>query len=370
MRLGMFALPLHPPGRPLHDTVDENAEKVVLADRLGFHEFWVGEHYTATSEPIASSLIFMASLKAVTKRILFGAGVINLPNHHPAIVAAEVSLFDHLTKGRFLLGIGPGGLQSDFELFGNTDGYQRGRKMIEAIDIIERIWSETPPYEIDGEFWRIRISDSVIEELGVGIMAKPYQRPHPPIFISVMNANSYSLTIAAKRGWGLISANFIPTESLSAHWRNYADACETEGRAASGSVWRVSRNIVVASSDEEARDRVFREDSAARFHYAHLMELSRRGGYLFIFKPNPEMPDDAMTTDVALANCVIFGSAKTVTDRLIALRESVGPFGTLLMAAMDWSGANRDWERESMRRLAEEVMPKVRQHFGVLEPVA
>ena len=60
--------------------------------------------------------------------------------------------------------------------------------------------------------------------------------------------------------------------------------------------------------------------------------------------------------------CVIYGSAKTFLDKLIALRDEVGPFGALLMTGLDWSGPNGAWERESMRLLAEEVMPKFRQH--------
>jgi alkanesulfonate monooxygenase SsuD/methylene tetrahydromethanopterin reductase-like flavin-dependent oxidoreductase (luciferase family) len=367
MRLGMFALPLHPPHRPLRDTLAENADKILLADRLGFDEYWLGEHYTAISEPIASSLIFMAALSSRAKRICFGSGVVNLPNHHPAIVAAEVALFDHLTNGRFLFGIGPGGLQSDFELFGNVDGYQRGRKMIEAIDIIERIWAGEPPYEIDGEFWRIRVADSIINELGVGRMAKPYQQPHPPIFISVMNANSYSIRIAAQRGWGLISANFIPAESLRSQWRNYTSACAEVEKPPDPSKWRVSRNIVVASTDEEAADRAFGETSATRYHYQYLIEMARRGQYTFIFNPQPQTSDERLTEGEVISNCVIYGSSRTVIDKLVHLRESVGPFGNLLMAALDWSGQNGKWEQESMRRLAEEVMPALRQHFSVVE---
>ena len=53
---------------------------------------------------------------------------------------------------------------------------------------------------------------------------------------------------------------------------------------------------------------------------------------------------------------------KVVLDRLVALRDRVGPFGTLLQIGLDWSGPNEAWEREGMRLLAQEVMPKFRQH--------
>jgi hypothetical protein len=130
MRLGMFMMPVHPPDRTFFSTLEEDSEKSVLADRLGFDEVWLGEHFSATTEPIPSPLMFFAGLLERAKRITFGTAVINLPNHHPAIVAAEAAQFDHMSKGRFMLGVGPGGLVSDFELFKNPDVHARNRMVV------------------------------------------------------------------------------------------------------------------------------------------------------------------------------------------------------------------------------------------------
>ena len=89
MDLGLFMMPLHPPHRAFGDVLREDGDKIVLADQLGFAEAWVGEHYTASTEPITSPLIFMANLISRTKNIKFCTGVINMPNHHPAIVAGD-----------------------------------------------------------------------------------------------------------------------------------------------------------------------------------------------------------------------------------------------------------------------------------------
>ena len=121
MRLGLFMMPVHPPGRLFADTLAEDEEKSIYADRLGFDELWLGEHFSATTEPIPSPLMFMAGLIAQTKNLTFGTAVICLPNHHPVKVAAEVAQFDHMSRGRFMLGIGVGGLFSDFELFDNGE---------------------------------------------------------------------------------------------------------------------------------------------------------------------------------------------------------------------------------------------------------
>jgi alkanesulfonate monooxygenase SsuD/methylene tetrahydromethanopterin reductase-like flavin-dependent oxidoreductase (luciferase family) len=215
MRLGMFMMPVHPPDRTFWSTLEEDREKSVLADALGFDEVWLGEHFSATTEPIPSPLMFFAGLLRHTKNIAFGTAVINLPNHHPAIVAAEAAQFDHMSKGRFMLGVGAGGLVSDIELFNNPDVHARNRMVIEAVDFIQRIWSQDPPYDLRGEFWQMRIKDGIIPELGVGFMPKPYQTPGPPISISVASPNSSSARTAALKGWGMISANIIPIYSVA-----------------------------------------------------------------------------------------------------------------------------------------------------------
>jgi alkanesulfonate monooxygenase SsuD/methylene tetrahydromethanopterin reductase-like flavin-dependent oxidoreductase (luciferase family) len=366
MRLGLFMMPLHPPGRPMHETLAEDTEKSLLADRLGFHELWVGEHFSASSEPIASPLMFMAGLAPRT-RLTFATGVINLPNHHPAMVAAEVAQFDHMTEGRFIMGIGPGGLASDWELFGNTDAAQRGRRMLESIDTILAIWGQDPPYDIAGPTWSARITQAVIPEFGVGTMPKPYQRPHPPIAITARSVDSFGVRAAAQRGWGVVSANFVAERVVEGHWRTLSAALAANGRQASGADWRVARNFCIAATDAEARERMFHAEGANRYYFHYLSSLARRAGLLETLKPTAETPDGEVTLEAIIEDCVISGSPGTVLDRLIAFRDRVGPFGHLLMAGLDWSGPNAAWEQETMRRLAEEVMPRFRRHVAATE---
>ena len=95
-----------------------------------------------------------------------------------------------------------------------------------------------------------------------------------------------------------------------------------------------------------------------------MREVLSRVGLLGSLKPNPQMSDDEATVEAIAEGSVLYGSPQTFLDKLVALRDEAGPFGTLLMTGLDWSGTNRDWERESMSLLAEEVMPKFRQHVG------
>ncbi len=364
MRLGMFMMPVHPPDRTFWSTLEEDTEKSLFADQLGFDELWLGEHFSASTEPIPSPLMFFANLVHRTKNISFGTAVINIPNHHPAIVAAECAQFDHMSKGRFMLGIGPGGLISDFELFKLTDHPARYRMVVEAADMIERIWSQDPPYQLKGEFWDITIKDGINAKLGVGFMPKPYQQPRPPIYTSLASPNSPTAKTAAEKGWGMISANIIPTYSVATHWTIYSEACRALGKPARGDNWRVARNVMVAPSDSEAHDRVFSAAASNNYFYTYMREVLNSVGLLVILKPRPEMPDAEATVEKITAECVLHGSPKTMLDKLVAFREAVGPFGGFLMTGLDWGGKNQDWERESMRLLAQEVMPKFRQHVG------
>src|ERR1044072_4273027 len=109
MRLGMFMMPVHPPGRSLSETLAEDTTKSILADKLGYDELWMGEHFSATTEPFPAPLMFLDGLVPQTKNVTFGTAVINLPNPHPAIVAGECAQFDHMSGGRFLMGVWSGG---------------------------------------------------------------------------------------------------------------------------------------------------------------------------------------------------------------------------------------------------------------------
>ena len=273
MRLGMFMMPVHPPARSFTETLAEDEEKALYADQLGFDELWLGEHFSASSEPIPSPLMFMASLVPRTKNLTFGTGVICLPNHDPVTVAAEVAQFDHMSRGRFMLGIGPGGLLSDFELFGNADRGVRARKTMESIALIQRIWAQDPPYDLPGEFRSVQLKEAIIPGLGIGFMPKPFQKSGPPVTMSVSSRNSPTARVAGQQGWGILSGNNMPANAVATHWQSYGKACAEAGRTARSENWRVARNIMVAPSDAEARDRVF---SRARIEPL-LLHLYARG---------------------------------------------------------------------------------------------
>lgn len=359
MKIGLFHMPLHPADKPMAEVLAENTEKIIYADQLGFTETWIGEHYSASTEPITAPMMFMASLIPQTKQIRFGTGVVCLPNHHPAQVAGQAAQFDHMTGGRFNFGIGPGGLASDMELFDTLDGSVRAEKFAESIGMIKKIWAQDPPYDIKGKHWHIKLTDNIIPKLGVGYMQKPLQQPHPPISLSSMSPDGNSVAHAVKMGWKPITANFAPESTVINHWGKYVEGCEAVGKKPDGKDWSVARNILIADSDAQAEDWLLDPKGSDFYYFDYLWEVLKVANYTAVIKPIPTMEDKDVTVESIVKASVIYGSRKTVIDKIMSLRERSGPFGTLLKAAMDGSGANRDRERLTMRRLAEDVLPVI-----------
>ena len=104
MDYGYFMMPLHHTSKEYHQTLNEDIDAIVLADKLGFSEAWVGEHYSSAVEQITSPLMFHANLINRTKNIKFATGVMCLPQYHPAVQAGQAAMFDHLSNGRFIMG--------------------------------------------------------------------------------------------------------------------------------------------------------------------------------------------------------------------------------------------------------------------------
>src|SRR5579871_429495 len=329
----MFMMPLHPAGRPMGAYLAEDTEKAILLDSLGYDELWVGEHFTALTEPYPSPLMFMTSLLPQTRNLKFGIGVVNAPQHHPARTAAEAAQFDHMSGGRFILGVGTGSLATDAEVFGvQADSATKGRMLIEHIEMIERIWTEDPPYDFQGEFWSVKLKDTMFPEVGYGFLPKPFQRPRPPICVPSATPNSKSTYECGKRGWGPISSAFLPGGALSIHWKNYRQGCTDAGRPIDPKNWRVARPVLVAPTDAEARARAFSPEGAQRYFFQHFLKVFGRIGLLDALRPRPGMPDGDITIEGIIETRLIYGSPQTVAAKLVALREQVGPFGTLLVS--------------------------------------
>ena len=364
MELGLFMMPLHRPDKAWSQALAEDREAVLLAEKLGYSEVWIGEHFSSKAEQIPSPMIFLASLIDATKTIRLGTGVVNLPHHHPVVVAAEAALFDQLSGGRLMLGIGPGGLMSDGELFGHENMGERYAITMESLEIILRLWREEAPLAIEGSHWSIELQREVWHQAGVGLFPKPLQKPHPPIAMAMVGPGGPTAAFIAERDFIPISANFVPVENVERQQQSYAEAREQLGRTSSFDIWRVCRNILITPSDAAAAELLDDPDGTLAFYFRYLRGVRRIAEFRDRQDAPPETLNSFLEVDQAIEECVIAGSVETVTARLMALVDRLGPFGTLVSVGHDWDDPQL-W-RDSMEKLSRDVMPVVSQHASAL----
>ncbi len=364
MRLGYFTMPVHPMGRDWSQTLREDREAIILADKLGFHDAFVGEHLTDACENITNSTLFLATLIHSTKNIKLASGTTNLSQIHPVVIAANAAMFDHLAQGRFILGVSAGALTSDAEALGILDE-DRNKIFAEAIDVILAIWERDPPYSIDFPENRFKVAIERVPalHLGVGVMPKPFQKPRPEIVGTVVAPFSPGVVLMGKRDFHPLSANFLLSKHLKSHWQNYAKGKAEVGEKAKVEDWRVARTIFVADDDKVA-ERYGRTDekSPYRFYFSQMRAKMKRGNRLYVFKSHKEQPEDEITDDFVMDNCVFHGSVNKVVDQILAMREETGDFGELVYAGMDW--VDPELAKRSMQLMAEEVMPRVNAAIG------
>jgi alkanesulfonate monooxygenase SsuD/methylene tetrahydromethanopterin reductase-like flavin-dependent oxidoreductase (luciferase family) len=354
MNLGFFTMPIHPLDKDWQLCLREDREAFLLADELGFTEAYVGEHVTDGAENITSCTMFLASLAAATRQIKLGTGTVNLPNAHPAKVAADIAMLDHMLDGRFIFGISPGGLLSDAEIFGNLSA-NRNEMFVESINQILALWAGSPPYDLKGKYWTISTAKTLVPEIGQGFVPKPLQRPHPPIVVTAVAPHSAGVAEAAVRGWDPISANFLLPVWVKSHWPKYVEGCARVGRPANPSNWRIAKSIFVAADDRTAQAYAHGAGSPYRQYYASLASKLIKNGRANLFKSSPDMPDSAVSIDDICNQLIIAGSVDRVVDQLSAFRDTVGDFGTLLYAGHDWRDAAL--AKRSMVLMAEQVLP-------------
>jgi alkanesulfonate monooxygenase SsuD/methylene tetrahydromethanopterin reductase-like flavin-dependent oxidoreductase (luciferase family) len=355
MNLGFFTMPIHPLDKDWRQSLREDREAFILADKLGFTIGLCGEHATDRAENITSCAIFLATLADATKNIKLGTGTVNMPNTHPVAVASELAMLDHLLDGRLVFGISPGGLLSDAEAFGNLDA-DRNAMFLECINQVLKIWEGEPPYNLKGQFWNVAVERQLMPEIGQGFIPKPLQRPHPPIVVTAVAPFSKGVTEAAARGWEPISANFLMPEWVKSHWPKYVEGCERVGRKADPANWSVAKSIFVADDDKTAEAYANDPNGPYWYYYRQLFTKLKRGR-LDLFKTRRDQPDDEVTLEGICKELIIYGSPNKVAEEILKFRERVGDFGTLLYAGKDWRDPTLG--KRSMQLLAEKVMPKV-----------
>src|SRR5262249_56051033 len=113
MGLGYFSVAVDARQGGGGERLKEEREAIILADKLGFYDAFMGEHLTDACETITNSMMFHASLIPATTQIKLATGTANLSHMRPVLIAVQAAMFDHLADARFILGVSPGALTTD-----------------------------------------------------------------------------------------------------------------------------------------------------------------------------------------------------------------------------------------------------------------
>jgi len=326
MKFGIFMAPFHRVGENPALAFERDMQLIEWLDELGYDEAFVGEHHSAGWEIIPSPEIFMAVAATRTKRIMLGSGVVSVPYHHPFNIANRFALLDQLTRGRVILGCGPGALPSDAYMLGIETTTQRDR-MVEGIQAMIRLFNEDGGITIDGSFFKMRDAH---------LQVKPYQKPHMPIFV----ANTFSpsgMVAAGKLGCGVLSiATFAPggMSELPKRWAIGEEIAAENGKTLDRNNWRLVFPVHLAESKKEALDDI--RDGCNLWIQKYFIETL---GAKIQFEEYPGQPTEEMTADrMASRGGVIVG---TPDDAIAKIKEvweaSGGGFGGLLLLAHEWA---------------------------------
>ena len=355
MNFGLFMMPLHPPRRSYADSYDRDIELIVQADRLGYHEAWIGEHITEMWENAPVPELLIAQALVLTERIILATGVTMLPLHHPVDTAHRIAMLDHMARGRFYWGIGVRSLPTDLHLYGieynsMDDVREQGK---EALEVILGLWqAEDGHFGFEGKYYQVHAPEYA-PELERRLYMKPYQLPHPPIGVATSNPGSDSIRMAGERGW-------IPMTNLMAHhvtdlWKTVEEGAASTGRDADRGRLRIGREIYVGETPESARDEA--RIVLGRPFNEHQWKNRKAGGNLALLKLDPNMADEAVDVDYMMENVWIVGDPQECADQIRQLYEKVGGFGHLLSITQDPD--DHSLVQRSLRLLMEEVAPRV-----------
>jgi alkanesulfonate monooxygenase SsuD/methylene tetrahydromethanopterin reductase-like flavin-dependent oxidoreductase (luciferase family) len=357
MEIGFFTMPSHPPERDYRAGHEWDLQVIRWAEELGMSEGWIGEHHTAPWEPNSAPDLLVAQAFAQTERIRLGPGGFLLPYHHPAELANRVAVLDHISGGRLNFGVAASGLPSDWAMY-NVDGMSgQNRDMTrEALEIILRLWSEEE-FDYRGQFWHVTKGGDMFGLLRPHL--RPLQLPHPPIGVAGLSKNSDTLKLAGEHGFIPMSLNFNPSY-VASHWDAVEEGARRAGRDAHRGSWRMVREVFVAETDAEAW-RLSVGGMMGRMEGEYLLRLLGNFGFLEHLKHDPGVPDSEVTPEYCARHNWLIGSPETVAERIEAVYDELGGFGTLVVLGFDYADQPEAWHT-SMGLLMNEVLPKV-QHL-------
>ena len=342
IKFGAFLAPHHPIGENPFLQMRSDLDLVEHMDRLGFDEFWCGEHHSTGWEVIASPELFLAAAAERTHRIRLGTGVVSLPYHHPFMVAQRMVQLDYQSGGRVIFGSGPGALPSDAHTLGVDPMVLRDRQD-EAMGVIRRLFEGGDRFSYESEWFQL--NEAKLQLL-------PLQKDMEFAVASMVSPSG--MTLAGKHGAGVLSIGSTTKAGLQAlplQWSFAEESAAKHDRTVDRSTWRIVMSWHIAETRDKAREQA--KEGLFRHNNEYTVGTLAAGeGTIF------KTPDEAVdVTAYSEDSVAVIGTPRDLVERVEKMIEVTGGFGTAIGFVHDW--ANRADTLNSWDLVARYVMPEV-----------
>ncbi len=342
IRFGAFLAPHHPIGENPFLQFQSNLEFVELLDRLGYDEFWCGEHHSTGWEMIASPELFLAAVAERTHRIMLGTGVVSLPYHHPFMVAQRIVQLDWQSQGRVIFGSGPGALPSDAHVLGMDPMVQRDRQD-EALGVIRQLFQGEERITYESDWFQLRDAK---------LQLRPLQEDMEFAVASMVSPSG--MTLAGKHRTGVLSIGSTTQagmRSLPTQWSFAEESAAKHGNTVDRKNWRIVISWHIAETREEARQQA----KLGLFRHNNLYTVGTlAAGEGTIYKTPEEAVEDVAFSEASTA---VIGTPDDLVAKIRELLELTGGFGCVIGFVHDW--ANRENTLRSWDMVARYVVPEV-----------
>ena len=325
MRFGTFMAPFHPPEHNPTLSLESDLDLLAHMDELGFDEAWIGEHHSAGSEIIASPEIFIMAAAERTKNIKLGTGVVSLRYRNPLWVAERIVLLDHLTRGRIMLGVGPGALPTDAAMLGLESPDLRPL-LEEYMEVLMHLLTSDEPISYQSD--RLSLKDARLH-------LRPYSDPLFDVAVAAV-ASPSGARLAGQHGVGVLSLGAtvaIGMDILAHHWTIQEEMAAHHGQTADRADWRLVGVMHLAETEEQARADV-EYGITQWFRYfqsvAAFPQMAVEGG-----------DADEMVAFVNNGLGVIGTPDQAVAQIETLVEQSNGGFGAYLILAHNWANPRR-----------------------------
>src|SRR6201996_1630683 len=351
LRFGIFLAPFHKPGINPTLALQSDLDLIQWLDRCGYDEAWLGEHHSAGTELSASPEIMIATAAERTRHIKLGAGVVSVSYHNPLWVAERIVLLDHLTRGRAMLGLGPGSLPTDGIMIGLQQSQTRGL-LEDGTGIITKLLTSDEPVTFKNERWHLREAR---------LHLRPYSSPLFDIAVAAV-ASPTGAKLAGRHGVGMLSVGATTAagfDALALHWDVLTAEAKAHGKTADRSKWRLVGLCHIAETKEQA----YRDVEYGIEHWFRYFQQ------VAAF-PQMAVVGNSVTEMIEFINgsgLGAIGTPEACAAQIELLRQqSNGGFGAYLLLAHNW--ANPAATLRSYELIAREVMPQFQgQHRATLD---